>query len=95
MPEICLTEAYGLDSISGAFFYLEPTLSEHEMVRMQRAALHCYACAVMAMEKWSLTVFAAVFATLSYASKLEGALYHDVLCFLAFLLFLSCSLLHF
>lgn len=51
MPEICLTEAYGLDSISCAFFYLEPTLSEHEMVRMQRAALHCYACAVMAMEK--------------------------------------------
>jgi len=51
--EICLTEAYGLDSISCAFCYLEPKLSECEVVRMQRAALHCYACAVVAMGKWS------------------------------------------
>lgn len=51
-------------------------------------------CIAMLVLSWLwgsevLTVFAAVFATLSCASELEGALYHGVPCFLAVSLPLS------
>lgn len=51
MLEICLPEAYGVDTISCAFLYVEPALWEHRVVTMQPAAVHCYSWAVIATRK--------------------------------------------
>lgn len=50
MLEICLPEAYRVDTISCAFLYLE-SLWEHRVVTMQPAAVHCYSWAVIATRK--------------------------------------------